>query len=94
MSKIVGDCSRTTLKLSLGFQFPVGTKVHSEVIPFLNQDTYIYRVQMDRRTFLEYLGAVARSGELGCQRLTPTNLRTSEGNSDISRLGKSCRLTR
>ena len=33
----------------------------------------------------------ARSGELGCQRLTPTNLRTSEGNSDITRLGKSCR---
>jgi len=31
----------------------------SEVIPFLNQHTYIYRVQMDRRTFLEYLGAVA-----------------------------------
>jgi hypothetical protein len=26
----------------------------SEVIPFLNQHTYIYRVQMDRRTFLEY----------------------------------------
>jgi hypothetical protein len=24
MSNIVGDCSRTTLKLSLGFQFPVG----------------------------------------------------------------------
>ena len=33
--------------------------IHSDVIPFLNQHTYIYRVQMDRRTFLEYLGAVA-----------------------------------
>ena len=33
--------------------------IHSEVIPFLNQHTYIYRVQMDRRTFVEYLGAVA-----------------------------------
>jgi len=30
-----------------------------EVIPFLNQHTYIYRVQIDRRTFLEYLRAVA-----------------------------------
>lgn len=27
--------------------------------PFLNQHTYNYRVQIDRRTFLEYLGAVA-----------------------------------
>ena len=29
------------------------------IVPFLNQDTYIYRVHIDRRTFLEYLGAVA-----------------------------------
>jgi quinol monooxygenase YgiN len=29
------------------------------IAPFLNQYTYNYRVQIDRRTFLEYLGAVA-----------------------------------
>jgi quinol monooxygenase YgiN len=29
------------------------------IAPFLNQHTYNYRVQIDRRTFLEYLGAVA-----------------------------------
>ena len=33
--------------------------IHSEVIPFLYQRTYIYGMQIDRRTFLEYLGAVA-----------------------------------
>jgi quinol monooxygenase YgiN len=33
--------------------------IHSVAIPFLNQRTYIYGVQIDRRTFLEQLGAVA-----------------------------------
>jgi quinol monooxygenase YgiN len=28
------------------------------IVPFLNQHAYIYRVQIDRRTFLTYLGAV------------------------------------
>src|SRR5260370_30771450 len=46
--------------------------IHSEVIPFPNQHTYIYRVQMDPRTFLEYLGAVA---------LTPVLTGSQEANS-------------
>jgi quinol monooxygenase YgiN len=51
-----GGCPVSTFHQDITSGFPT---IHSVVIPFLNQRTYIYWVQIDRRTFLEQLGSVA-----------------------------------
>jgi quinol monooxygenase YgiN len=64
-----GGCPVSAFHQDITSGFPT---IHSVVIPFLNQRTYIYGVQIDRRTFLEQIGAVA---------LTPVLTGSQEANS-------------